>query len=99
MLKKAVIIYNEAIAEGYMENGNTGIVVQYGDKTTLKEKIHELHNLSQRRKKLGEEAFKWVNDARLNQKEWVDRVYNIAAAEYYRRVDRFGRVKHGARNR
>ncbi len=83
MMGKAIIIYNEEFAYGYIQNGSTGVVVPYGDVEELKIKISELYHSKAHRTMLGMRARKWVIDKGLDQTQWVYKVYNIAAGEYY----------------
>lgn len=83
LMGKPVIVYNEDPAAGYIEDGVTGIVVQYGELDKLRDKIYELYNSKQEREKIGKAAMGWVNNNNLSQEEWVYRVYDIAAREFY----------------
>lgn len=83
LMGKPLICYNEDIAEGYVENNKTGIVVPYGNVGEFKEKIFLLYNSSEKREKLGRAARQWVIDNKLNQRDWVYKVYELAAYCFY----------------
>ena len=85
---KAVVIYDKNIADGYVEDGITGVVVAHGDKESLKRKVWELYNSPEERTRLGEAGRRWVIERGLGQDEWTYRVYEIAASEYYKGVER-----------
>lgn len=83
LMGKAVIIYNADIAEGYILNGVNGIIIHYGDINSLRLKIYELYHSKEKREKIGKNAKQYMINNKLNQEEWVYRIYNIAARAYY----------------
>jgi glycosyltransferase involved in cell wall biosynthesis len=85
LMGKPLLCYNEDIAEGYIENNKTGIVIPFGNNNEFKEKLLTLYNSKEDRDRLGLAGKRWVIENKMNQKEWVKKLYNLAAYCYYTR--------------
>lgn len=78
-LYKPLIVYNCDSADGYVEDGVTGLVVRHGDTKGLAQAIIKLYKDANLRNRLAYSARDWVESMQLTQEAWLHRVYEIVA--------------------
>jgi glycosyltransferase involved in cell wall biosynthesis len=86
LMGKVVIVY-QGIDDGYILDGINGVVIPDSDSDILRTRIVDYYTSKKKREELGRAAKEWVLTNKLTKQQWVYGLYDIAAAEYYKREE------------
>ena len=78
LMGKAVILTSRESADGYLINGENGIVIEYGDSTALDREIRHLYFDHSHRTRIAKNGKEWVLGMNLCPEEWTLNVYSLA---------------------